>query len=557
MMAFFFILIAFLWFIRETKAILFWLYLWQLKEYRFGRFFDHFRTYQGKKLFFNFFFIFKIILFLYVLSLAFYPKLLAWQLYALWIVILAVIYFFEDAKTVLDFFQKNLKKPVLTQKGKILILVSLIVEFLFLFILFQKFQKIKLFYWFSFSLLSFDILTPFLVSGIVLLFQPLTVYWQNKIIKRAKEKRAKFKDLIVIGITGSYGKTSTKEFLNTILSSKFKVLSTPTHQNTDIAIAQLILKKLTQEIEIFIVEMAAYKRGEITSACQIVKPKIGILTGINEQHMATFGSQENIIKTKYELIESLPEMGFAVFNGDNQYCRELYKKAQLSKRICYTKFLASAQEVVVGDFWAKEIKVEKESLSFKVFSRRWGEIFEFKVNLPGEHYAQNILMAAIVAKEILGMTLEETARACQKIKPLPHQMELKKGIAGLNIIDATYSANPDGVISHLEYLKIWPGKKIIVMPCLIELGKASREVHKRIGQKIAEVCHLAIITTKERFQDITRAGIEKGMPSGNILFIENPKKIFEKIKSFCEKGDVILLESRVPAELIKQLVMSE
>ncbi|PIR71715.1 MAG: hypothetical protein COU43_00965, partial [Candidatus Nealsonbacteria bacterium CG10_big_fil_rev_8_21_14_0_10_37_25] len=162
-MAFFFILIAFLWFIRETKAILFWLYLWQLKEYRFGRFFDHFRTYQGKKLFFNFFFIFKIILFLYVLSLAFYPKLLAWQLYALWIVILAVIYFFEDAKTVLDFFQKNLKKPVLTQKGKILILVSLIVEFLFLFILFQKFQKIKLFYWFSFSLLSFDILTPFLV----------------------------------------------------------------------------------------------------------------------------------------------------------------------------------------------------------------------------------------------------------------------------------------------------------------------------------------------------------------------------------------------------------
>ncbi|MDI6603155.1 MAG: Mur ligase family protein, partial [Patescibacteria group bacterium] len=268
-MSFFFIPLSFLWFIRETKAILFWLYLWQLKEYRFSRLFDHFQTYQGKKLFFNFFFIFKIILFLWALSLAFYPKLLAWQLYAFWMVALAVIYFFEGAKTLVDFFQKKLKKPVLTPKGKVLILVSLIVEFLFLFILFQK---IKLFYWFSFSLLSFDILTPFTVSGIVLLFQPLTVHWQNKIIKKATEKRAKFKNLIVIGITGSYGKTSTKEFLSTILSSKFKVLSTPAHQNTDIAIAKLILEKLTEDIEVFIVEMAAYKRGEITSACQIVKP---------------------------------------------------------------------------------------------------------------------------------------------------------------------------------------------------------------------------------------------------------------------------------------------
>jgi UDP-N-acetylmuramyl pentapeptide synthase len=93
------------------------------------------------------------------------------------------------------------------------------------------------------------------------------------------------------------------------------------------------------------------------------------------------------------------------------------------------------------------------------------------------------------------------------------------------------------------------------MPCLIELGKASKEVHKRIGKKIGEVCHLAIITTRDRFQDIVEGAMEKGMPSGNILFIEDPKEIFEKIKNFCQPGDVILLESRVPDELIKRLII--
>lgn len=556
---FFFIFLSFLWFIRETKAILFWLYLWQLKEYRFLRLFDHFRTHQGKKIFLNFLFIFKIILFFYALFLAFesyfwlfYPKLLPVELYVYWVIILAIFYFLESIKACLDFFQKKLKKPVLTLKAKILILTSLIVEFLFLFILFQKIKSI---YWFSFFLLSFDILTPLIVSGIVFLFQPFTVYWQNKIIEKAKEKRVKMKNLIVIGITGSYGKTSTKEFLSTILSSKFKVLSAPAHQNTDIAIAKLILEKLTEDIEVFIVEMAAYKKGEIASPCQIAKPQIGILTGINEQHMATFGSLDNIIKTKYELIESLPEMGFAVFNGDNQYCRELYKKTTwLSKRICYTKFLASAQEVVAGDFWTREIKSERESLSFKIFSSRWGDIGEIKVNLLGEHYAQNILMAAVVAKEILGMTIEEITKACQKIKPLPHQMEFKKGVGGLNIIDSTYSANPDGVISHLEYLTTWPGKKVIVMPCLIELGNASKRIHKEIGKKIGEVCDLVIITTKENFQEIGEGATEKGMKGENILFTDNPKEILEKIKTFCQPGDVILLESRVPQQLIELLI---
>jgi len=416
------------------------------------------------------------------------------------------------------------------------------------------------------GLLAFDIITPLIVSAIIFIFQPLAVLGRNRIIKKAKKKRAEARDLLVIGITGSYGKTSTKEFLATILSEKFNILKTKEHQNTEIGVSQCILNDLQPKHEIFICEMGAYKRGEIKLLGDITKPKIGILTGINEQHLATFGSQENIVKAKYELIESLPEDGLAIFNGDNPYCFELYRKT-LIKKIVYG--LQSSISGKPPDIWAHNVKTEKDFVTFKTYSK--DDSADFKVNVFGAQNVLNILGAVAVAKE-LGMGLEEIARACRKIESGQSGMQLKKGINGFNIIDATYSANPNGLISHLEYLKIWPGKKVIIMPCLIELGKVSKEVHKRIGQKIGEVCDLAIITTKERFKEIKDGASEKGMKDENVLFLENPKEIFKKIKSFCREsaeasphlsprsasprsvGDVVLLESRVPKELVDELI---
>jgi UDP-N-acetylmuramoyl-tripeptide--D-alanyl-D-alanine ligase len=526
-----------LWAIRTTKAILFWLYLWQLKEYHLGRFLAHFQTEKGKGLFLNKNFVFKIIL----LFLFFRLPLLVFFL-------LIILYILESVKAIFDVFRGRIKKPVLTKKTLFLILAGLAVEILIILFL-SKYYQLILFATLGF--LIFDIITPLIVSAIVLFFQPLAVLGRSRIIKKAKEKRAEFKKLLVIGITGSYGKTSTKEFLYTILSEKFgeeRILKTKEHQNSEVGISQCILNDLKPEHQIFICEMGAYNRGGIKLLSDIAKPQIGILTGINEQHLATFGSLDNIIKTKYELIESLPRLGFAVFNGDNEYCRELHKKAPVSKRICYTTFSASAHEVVGGDFWTSKIEADKESVYFKVFSR-WGEIGEFKVRVPGQHYAQNILMAAVVAKEVLGMTLDEIMKVAQKIKPEQGGMKLIKTKDGLNIIDSTYSANPDGVISHLEYLKLWSGRKVIIMPCLIELGQASGEIHRKIGEEIAGVCDLAIITTKDRFREIQEKAGEKA------VFLENPKKIFEKIKKFCSPGDIVLLESRVPSQLIEKLTI--
>jgi UDP-N-acetylmuramoyl-tripeptide--D-alanyl-D-alanine ligase len=507
-----FYFISLLWFVSVFKNALFYFYLWQLKEYHIGRFLAHFDTKKGKSLFFNPLAGFKIIL---ILAFPFFPLLTFFGT--------IVIYLFGFLKIFFDFIRNRIKKPVLTKKALFLIFTAIFLQIIYAIMLFanlQFFERFKIFkepnyiVVFAFWLLLFDVLSPLIISGTVLLLQPLTVLFRSRTIKKAQIKRGGFPNLLAIGITGSYGKTSTKEFLAKILSEKFNVLKTKEHQNSEIGISMCILNELKPEHEVFIAEMGAYNRGGIKLLCGIIKPKIGVLTGINEQHMATFGSQENIIKGKYELVESLPKDGAAFFNSKNKYCLDLYEKTQGIKKYLYGK---------EAGFFGEE----------------------------------NFLGAISVAK-YLGMTDEEIKRATDKIDNKMPGIKILNDTNGLVVIDATYSANPDGVIANLEYLsnQFPKSKKIIVMPCLIELGKASKEVHQKIGKKIAEVCDLAIITTLDKFDEIKAASAEATASQGKpeIIFMENPKKIFEKIKNFCRAGDVILLESRVPKKLINQLI---
>jgi len=529
-----------LWAIREVKSILFWVYLWQLKEYHRKRFIDHFRTAKGRSIFLNWLMGVKVIF----LCLLFFVKSVPL------IYIIALLYLLESLKFFVNLYKKRLKKPVFTFKaivicGGCFILFALIVSALFVF-------EIDIIQFVQY-LLAIDILTFLFVSAFVFLMHPLTLFFQYRLLQKAKKKREKFRDLIVIGITGSYGKTTTKEITSFILAHKFKVLKTEKHINAEVGIAKTILEKLNDQ-EIFVVEMGAYERGKIRQVCKMVKPKIGVLTGINQQHMATFGSQENIIKGKFELIEALPEDGMAVLNWDNRLIvqNSKFKIKNCNSKLKIIKFAVFNKQEV--DLWAEGVKVQKEKLSFWISTKEGKKEF-CEVNLIGGHNVYAILAACAVAKE-LGMSLTEITQILREIKPDFGAMKLKKGVGGINIIDASYSANPDGVISALDYLKVWENKKVIVMPCLIELGRSSKEVHKRIGQKIAEVCDLAIITTKDRFKEIKQGAISKGMKEENILFIENSEKIFEKIKNFCGTEDIVLLEGRVP-ERLKRLILKE
>jgi len=482
------ILIFIFWFFHIQRRMFYYFYFWQLKMYRLDRFLEEIQ--RNKRIVLP-----KIYIFILIFLLLFYLPVNN----ILTSYLLAIFYLIFGFYSFILLLTKKWKLPVFTKK---MIVISALGFFVWAFLSFYFWEKI------IFFILFFELLLPILVFLCVEIIEvPASLFRRYSMLKAGK-KRDKFKDLLVIGITGSYGKSSTKEFLYTLLSQKYgkdKVLKTASNINTEIGIANTVLKELKKEHKIFICEMGAYKKGEIKTSCNIVKPKIGVITGINEQHLATFGSLENIIKGKYELIESLPKDGIAFFNVRNKYCVELYQKAQIKK------FL-------------------------------YGE----NIKLQG---LENIEGAKVVARE-LGMQEEEIERACEGIENKFGGIQIKKGANGINIIDATYSANPDGVMAHLEYLKTFPDRKVIIMPCLIELGKASKEVHKRIGKKIAEVCDLAIITTKDRFKEMKEGVGEKA------IFLENPEEIFEKLKTFCQPGDVILLESRVPDKLIQKLTIS-
>ncbi len=504
------IVFSILWFFKIFKSILFWLYLWQLKNYHIGRFLAHFETGFGKKIIINWFL-------LILLSIGFLINN----------VIFGFVYLLDCLYSFFILFFKKVKKPDLTKKILFLMFFIFIpfISVLFYFITntYQTEEVIVMF-------LLVDILVPIFISFVVLFFQPITIFLRNRIINKAKQKRIKLENLLTIGVTGSYGKSSVKEFLRIILSESFKVTATESNNNSEMGISEHILNKVNNNHEIFICEMGAYNKGGIKLLCSIANPKIGVITGINDQHLSTFGSQENIIKAKFELVDSLPEEGLAVLNWDSELIKKNFKRD-----IASIKYGIKGKE----DVWVENIKIDKNNVSFKVCFKNNTSV-KIEADIIGEQGINNLLAAISIAKK-LGMDLKEIALACKKIKQ--DNIFSKNRV---DIINFSYSANISGVLSHLDHLKIWQGKKIIVMPCLIELGKDFNFVHKTIGERIDEVCDLAIITNKDCFKQIKKE-------TSKAVFIDKPISVYRKIRETVSFGDVVLLEGRISNDIIKLL----
>lgn len=460
-------LLLFIFALLYLKATLFWIYLWQVKEYRLDRFLSEYR-FLGKLLHF---------------------------------------WFFSGGR--------KFHRPVFTVKALLIYIISLFAILGSVYLILQGFfyGVISSILILILGLFALYFLVPFIVVVVMYLLQIPILLAKSFIYEKAARRIASMTDFTVIGITGSYGKSSTKEFLAQILEKKFKVIKTPENINTEIGISKFILQKLNPDDEIFIVEMGAYKKGEIKRICDIVKPKIGIVTGINEQHLDLFGSFENIIDTKYELIESLPEDGLAVFNGENKYCFEMSAKWS-GEKVIYTA-------------------TKYENM----------RIYE---NLP-KHYWLNLNAAISMAKH-LGMSDDEIGEAVKNIKLTERMIKTFIGRNGAFIIDDTYSANPSGVLAGLDYLAEQKQKhKIIVMPCLIELGGAAEEVHRRIGKRIGEVCDLVIITTHDYFHEIKQEAGEK------VVLALQPKKVIELLKDKLGSNTAVLLEGRATEQLTEFL----
>ena len=533
-------IILFLWSVVIIKHTLFWAYLWQIKEYRYDRMRVHFELPSSRKLLLN-----KRVIWL--LAIAVLLSLPGGTLSTLGTILLLLFYGFFAGRGIQQMQNKTLKKPDFTFRASLIITFNILVYAIATATVFIFLRQ-----WFFAWLLIADILAPLILALGVGISHPLFAYLKDRIIQKATKKRAELKDLLVIGITGSYGKSSMKEILATILSREFNVLKTPENINIDIGIARVILKKLTKEHNVFIAEMGAYKKGEIKKTAQMASPQIGILTGIGPQHLSLFGGLENIKEAKYELMKALPGKGLAVFNGDNKHTRQLANQHKGPKRLYGIDPLVDKidQKILV-----EQVKNTAQGLEVKIIETEEHNEQTLKTSLLGRHNATNIMGAVTVARE-LGMDYKNIKQALLELEPPAHTLEIKKGIKGSIVIDDTYSANLNGVLAALDVLAGIKGKqKIIVMQPMIELGSEAEKAHAKVAARIAEVCTWCIMTGKDYFNTIYKEALDNGMSKNSIFCLPNSRDALRKGQELTDKDDVVLLENRIHPDVIKGLTL--
>ena len=351
----------------------------------------------------------------------------------------------------------------------------------------------------------------------------------------AKTKISKSK-VLRIGITGSYGKTSVKEMLQTILSQKFRVLATPSSYNTPMGIA-LAVKKLDSTHDIFIAEMGARAKGDIRDLCQIVKPNIGVVTGINSQHLETFGNIENTKNTKYELFENLAHGGVGFFSSDNEHTLEI------SNRFSNEKHLAgiSDSNSLVS---ATDIVIDGKGTTF-MLCIKGEEPVKCRTVLLGKHSISNICLASAVAYK-LGMTKEEISQGINRIQSIDHRLELMPNNKNIVIIDDSYNSNADGVKAAMEVLDLFEGRKIILTPGLVELGSQENIANFEMGKLLSKHADMVFVIGKHNAETLINGLIEGGFNRENIRFAKSLKKGNEQLNEILTEGDVVLFENDLP-----------
>ena len=355
--------------------------------------------------------------------------------------------------------------------------------------------------------------------------------------QKAKKKLKQMTQLKVIGITGSYGKTSSKNILSDILNIKYNALPTPRNLNTFNGLIMTVNNHMDKFTDIFIAEMGAYVKGEIAGLCRLVKPKYGILTTIGTAHLETFGSEQNIIDGKFELIESLPSDGFAILNGDDP------------KQVSY-KLKNKVRTIWIGinnkdvDVRATNIHCSNKGTTFDVILKNKNK-YTFTTKLLGNHNVYNIL-AGIACGIEFGIDMEDLVHAVHGVTPVEHRLELKN-LGNFHMIDDAYNSNPTGAKNACEVLGMMDGIKVVVTPGMIELGEKEDEYNKIFGTQIADVADYAVLIGESKTKPIYDGLIEKGFDKDKIVIFNDVRDAYPFISSLTGKEEVYaLFENDLP-----------
>ena len=369
------------------------------------------------------------------------------------------------------------------------------------------------------------------------LMQPIERYINDWYKDDAEERLERRTDLIKIGITGSYGKTSTKFILATILSERYDVLATPSSFNTPMGITRVVREQLEDHHQVFIAEMGARHVGDIKELVELVKPRYGVLTSVGPQHLETFGGIETVAATKNELIAGLPKDGTAFFAKDDSWVDKLYKQCTVEK---YRTGLFGG----ILDLYADDLRVSAEGSEFALCSAE-GETVRCKTLMLGKHNIENIVLACMVAKK-MGMSMEEIARGVGKTKPVEHRLQLIKSASGMTVIDDAFNSNPVGAKAALDVLRAFDGRRLIVTPGIVEGGTDEAAINHNLGRQMAGSCDVIILVGPKRTVPIADGALEAGFDESQLHVVQNLEAATALLSQIGRPGDVVLFENDLP-----------
>lgn len=448
---------------------------------------------------------------------------------------LIAIYVLSITKT------KDKKKFVYTTRVKITLSITAILILLLIGLAIKSYK-------FKYINIIFVILSMYKFVSILfvllgnLLAQPILYLINHKYIGEAKKIIKSNKNLKVIAVTGSYGKTSTKNIITSLINEKFITVMTPKSYNTTLGVVKVIREEIKPYTEVFVCEMGASKKKDIEKICKIAKPDISVITSIGPQHLTTFKTMKNIVKTKFEIIRNAKENAIAVLNLDNQYIKNEIETNKISNEILTYSF-----EDENVNYTASNIKMSEEGSTF-IINYNDNKI-HIKTKLLGKYNIYNILCAVAIAKK-MGITDEEIEKYIQKIKPVEHRLELKE-LGGIPALDDSFNSNPEGSKMAIEVLSMFENKyKVLVTSGMIGLGQKQDELNRKFG-KYASILDYVILVGKAT-TNMVEEGL-KEMDFENYIVVDTLDEAFKllwKMKS--ERENLLaLFENDLPDSYIK------
>ncbi len=379
------------------------------------------------------------------------------------------------------------------------------------------------------------ILVVFLVAvllvGKVLVQKPVTYF----IVRNARKKLASHK-AVRVGIAGSFGKTSMREILRTVLAEGKKVAAPLESYNTPLGISRFITE-LEGDEDVLVFELGEYYPGDVKELCELVQPGIGVITGVNEAHLEKFKSLKRTAQTVYELADYVGESGAVYVNAESEHARR-YARSEHRLYSC---------EGVDG--WSVE-NVQTGLLGTSFTFRNNGEEVVLKSKLLGLHQVGPLAAAAHLAVE-LGLSLEQVREGVSKTKPFKHRLEPNEDVAGVVLLDDSYNGNPDGVRAVIDFLATLEDcRRFYVTPGLVEMGERSEEIHKAIGARIAEAGIEKVVLIKTSVTPYIAEGLARGGFKGELIWFDSAPEAYAALPHLTVKGDVVLLQNDWPDQYL-------